>query len=189
MSAKRSKSFKDRLAAAKLPERTVPICFRADLMAEHEELERQLQQARQSTIPRMLAEMPEEMRIAEQITALEARMAEETEVFRVRALPRHEWNALTDKYPPPDGDAEAKVMGADFEPLMDEAVRLCVVEPVMDEDDWVKFAEVMTSRMFDLLSGAVWAVNRGESDVPKSLLASRVIRQHSVEQTQPAPTD
>ena len=80
-------------------------------------------------------------------------------------------------------------MGADFEPLMDEAVRLCVVEPVMDEDDWVKFAEVMTSRMFDLLSGAVWAVNRGESDVPKSLLASRVIRHHSVEQTQPAPTD
>ena len=48
-------SIKDRLAAAKLPERSIQVCLRGDLAAEFDELERKLREVREDAGPRRMA--------------------------------------------------------------------------------------------------------------------------------------
>jgi hypothetical protein len=79
------KNFKAMLAEAKLPERTVEICLRGDLVAEHEELNRQLefleQRGRRQPWPATAAPS-----WPSRSAALEAEMRDNTYPIRLRAL-------------------------------------------------------------------------------------------------------
>jgi hypothetical protein len=89
----------DLLAAARLPETTVPVCLRGDLAAEVEELERQL--ATQEAIPRVsIADGGQARATAERIAELQAEMDKFTRQFRLRAMDRHRWTAFILKHPP-----------------------------------------------------------------------------------------
>lgn len=177
MSAPRSKSLKDRLKAAKLPERSLQVCLRGDLQAEFDELERQLHAARADTGPagrRRVGEKSDALAIVEKQNAIREQMAAEMLDIRVRALPRAEWAALIRKYPPQDDHAGDKAMGVNLEGLMAEAIPACVVDPTLDDDDWAALDAVLSSADYDRILSAVWDVNRSGVDVPKSRLASLV---------------
>jgi len=183
------RAFKEALRNAKLPERTVRICLRADLIAEHEKAERELNESRSQTLAQTLGTSAAEVKLARRVEELQAEMESESHTFTVRALPRAEYRALTRAHPPRDGEAADKSENVNLETYPDALIRACVVDPVLDEEDWEAFAEVMTSRTFDDLYLAALLVNRGEADVPFSQTASRVIRLSDGGHKRPEPTE
>lgn len=169
-------TIKERLAAAKLPERSLRVCLRGDLAAEFDDLERQLKEARQgeSGGRKRVGSKSDAAVIAEKIQALQEQMAGEMLDLRIRALPRAEWQALVRKYPPGDDEGD-KAVGANLSGLMEEAIPACVVSPELDAEDWEQLNSVLSAAEYDRLLTVVWDVNRSGVDVPKSRLASLVM--------------
>jgi hypothetical protein len=180
-------SIKDKLKKARLPERTVQLCLNGDLVAAHEEAERQLEQAQRSGGDSLAGNGAAE--IAERIEALEAEMRESTETFILRALPqkksprddRPTWRELLDRHPP-RREADGEIVDADkgtmlnTETFYEDLIRVSVVSPEMDETDWDDLFGVITNAQFGELSMGAWLLNRGEVDIPFSLAASRMRR-------------
>lgn len=165
---------------AKLPERSVPICLRGDLVAEHELLDSQLVAALRQKVT-SLAGNPEAEELASRVRALEARMADETVTFTVRALPRREWAAMVAKHPPRKDDGgrvvDSDAMGVNVDDFVSAVLRKCVAEPVLGDDDWGHLVdECLSDAQYNRLADAMWQVNRREIDVPFSRAASTILR-------------
>jgi hypothetical protein len=180
-------SIKDKIKAARLPERTVEICFRGDLVAAHEQAERDLEQAQRAASNSLAGNGAEE--IAERIESLEAEMRESTEIFILRALPqkksprddRPTWRELLDRHPPRRGD-DGEIIEADRSILLNTAtfyedmIKACTISPEMDDEDWEVLFENVTNAQYGDLHQAAWFLNRGEVNIPFSLAASRMRR-------------
>jgi uncharacterized Ntn-hydrolase superfamily protein len=186
MPAKKPPTIKDRLKAAKLPERSVQVCLRGDLAAEFDELERRLAAVRAEEraggdrpSSQRMGQKSEAVVLAEKLTALRRKMAEEMLDIRVRALPRAEWQRHVREHPPQKGDEGDEAMGVDFNALMAVVTPLCIVEPEMDDEDWAALDSVLSSADYDRIMGAVWEVNRTGVDLPKSRLASLVMAENA----------
>lgn len=183
------KNFKQMLGDAKLPERTVPICLRGDLVAEFEEAERELDRLRRGREDSLDAGSEIGV-LADQIEALREQMRSETYTFRLRALPRRDFRALVAAHPPReevDEDGNKKInqddllTGANLTTLLDDLIRRSVVDPDMSSDDWDVLGEKLTDQQFDSLSNVAWGLNRAEVDIPFSLAASRISRNSAPE--------
>ena len=174
--------FKTMLAEAKLPERTVPICLRGDLVADFEAAERELQAA-QSGPDTSSLEGSAALVVVERMEALQTQMREHTYLFRVRALPRPKFKQLVADHGPRkdpetgDVDERDKYVGVNVDEFFPLLIRACVVDPVLDEDTWAELLdEKLTDKQFDALQNAAWFINRNDVDVPFSLAASRIRR-------------
>jgi hypothetical protein len=169
------RNFKAMLAEAKLPERTVQVCLRGDLVADHEAAERELEAAQRAASNSLAGNNA--AAIAERIEALEAEMREHTYEFRLRALPRHEFRALMSAHPPRDGERldTAYVVNADtFFPAL---IRASVVDPELNDVEWVDLlANRLTDFQFNDIFLTAWQLNAREVDIPFSLAASRMRR-------------
>lgn len=171
--------IKTMLAAARLPERTVPICLRGDLVAAHEQLERQLADIARRPVDSLAGSGAGE--IADRIEALQDEMRAATVTFRLRALPKPRWRALLAEHPPRQDDdgkpvPEDAAVGVNLETFWDAIIRPCIVDPVIDDDTWSLMAGDdgrLTDRQMGQLADAAWAVNRGEVNVPFSRAASQ----------------
>jgi hypothetical protein len=172
-------STRDKLRAAKLPERTVELCLRGDLQAEWEDLHRQLAEveARQA-IDKRLNPGGERKQIAGQIETLEEQMRADTIVFRMRALSRKAWNALLKEHPPRKDDDTDAVLGYNLDTFMAGAIRACTYAPDdLDEETWNDLLdESLTEHQFASLQNAVLALNVRQVSVPNSSAASRILR-------------
>lgn len=161
------------------PTTTVPVCMHADLTAEHEELERQLQAA--LTKPRdSLASGGNATELSERIKALEEQMRAHTVTFKFQALRRPDWKKLVAEHPP-RRDADGSLHERDKNLLFNvdtfftALIRACCTEPGLPEEVWeLLLDEKLTDRQFDELSNAAWYLNRGDVDVPLSRAASRL---------------
>lgn len=190
--------FATLLAGARLPERTVHLCLRADLVAEHEELDGQLSKLVDKPVAKFAGDGRGELK--QRIEALEAEMTAATYPFRFRALPKPAWRAFVAAHPPRKDDAgevdEADALiGVNRETFFDVLVRRCCIDPVLDDQGWRKLLgdseaeqarltaagrehEIeegkLTDRQLDRLSDAAWGINRRDIDVPFSRAASRL---------------
>lgn len=195
------KNIKQMLKAAKLPETTVPICLRGDLQAEFEAAERELAEAERKPADSLAGNGARA--IAERIEALREQMREHTIDFRLRALHRHAWKALRDKHPArrkEDGSADERDMfvGVNLDAILDELIRVCLVAPELDEEDWRTLLGdtdeerarldaagepveegTLTDRQWNQLADAAWTLNRGEVSVPFSRAASKILNSAS----------
>jgi hypothetical protein len=197
------KDVKAMLKAAKLPEDSVPICLRGDLQAQFEQAERELAEAeaRRKANDSLAGDGSRE--IAERIESLREQMHENTVDFVFRALHRHAWKALRDRHPPrckEDGSPDERDMfvGVNLDTIFDELIRSCLVEPVLDEEDWrVLLGDsdeqrarreaggepvedgTLTDRQWNQLADAAWTLNRGEVSVPFSRAASKILHSAS----------
>jgi hypothetical protein len=180
------RNFKAMLAEAKLPERTVDICLRGDLVAEHEDAERELEQAEKKATDSLAGNGVSE--IVERIEALEEQMREATQTFTLRALPhrrsarddRPTHNELRRAHPPRRDEAgeivESDDIGYNVETFNEALVRLCAVEPELDAADWDELLAVISEGQFSVLASACLFLNRGDINVPFSRAASRAKR-------------
>lgn len=177
--------IKDKIRRATLAEATVSLCLNGALVAEFEQHERELQAAKRNASDTLDGNAAV-VEIAERMEALRERMTEDTEVFRLRALPRNRWRELVDQHQPRRGedgalDKRDAAIGVDVSTMFPALVRASVVSPVLDAEDWSALLGdestdgVLTDAQFDALSGAAWRLNRSEVDIPFSFTASRIL--------------
>lgn len=175
-------TFQEKIANAKLPELTVPICLRGDLVAEIEQADRELVNAGAS--PSTGMEDGARLReLAERIEALrdEMRQDDANHTFVLRALPGNVYRALKAQHPPrldEDGDVVAsdRVLGANIDTLAEPLLRACCIDPVLDDATWKSVEPILTDGQYDQLANAALRVNQGLVTVPFSRAASRVMR-------------
>lgn len=189
---RKPKNIKDRLAKARLAEKTVRVCLRGDLAAEFESLEQQLKAAiederREDTRPRRSGQKPESVRLAERQEKVREQMADEMLTLTVRALPQHRWREIVAKHPPREDHDGDRALGVNLQPFAAEVMPLCIVDPELDDEDWERLNDVISSGDFDRIFDAVWSVNRSGVDLPKSLTASRVMAVYNAASTSPEP--
>jgi hypothetical protein len=163
------------LAAAKLPERSVELCLRGDLVARLQELQRELTDAdREEKVGGSLAG-GESVRISEEIRTLREEMLDHTMVVRLRALPRKSKAKLIADHPPREDHETDRLVGFNEETTTAALLRACAFEPALDEDDWARLEDVLSDGQWVALNNAVWSVNTQDVDIPFSRRASQIL--------------
>ncbi len=192
-------SISEKMAAATTAgraERTVSICFRGDLVARLEDLERRGKEAKVAAV----AASKEDAGVGEvidEIRELQEEMRDSTEVFRLRSLAPRRYRTMKEQHPP-RRDEDGKLNKADaqlgynrdtFLPLL---IRACTVSPEMTAQEWrellgdndaeallleeqgrdADIAEgLLTYAQFMDLAGAAYELNEGDVSVPFSVIA------------------
>lgn len=185
------------LLGGKLPEDTVPVCTRGDLVDEYRRVADELAQARiRATADPRLA--------GSGTPALDARIEElhgqieaATVPFRLRALAPRRWRELVEQHPPrkvggnavhPD-DAGVGVNRETFFPAL---IRVSTVEPKLRDETWDQLldpdGELLNVAQFQRLWRTCWDLNKQEPDVPFSLAGLLTTRSSASESGSPAPS-
>lgn len=172
---KKKADVKSILASAKLAERSVELCLRGDLVAQMQELQRQLIEAEQQEKATGSLDGGQARVLAEQVEALHEEMLDHSIDVRFRALPRRKWTALVAAHPPREDNDVDRAMGLNQETFFDAAIRACAAEPTFDEADWESLDGVLSDAQWNTLANAAWAVNARDVDVPFSQRASRIL--------------
>lgn len=188
------RTFKDKLAVARLAERSISVCLRGDLAADFDAAERELKQAQES--PADSKEGPGVGSVIDRIDALREEMLEHTEEFRLRALPDATFHAFKAAHPPrrdDDGTLNATdaQLGFNVETFFDALLKVSVASPdmgvdvdayletlragghpVLPDGDWPELMKVLTNKQYSDLTDLAWFLNRGEISIPFSQAAS-----------------
>lgn len=167
-------SVRELIKAAKLPEKTVELCLRGDLVAEWEDLDRQLRQ--QDSGDKRLVGSPNSKRIATRMQKLEQEMTDSTVVFRLRALSRRAFMDFLAAHPPREDDERDQLLGYNRETYFADLTRTCLVEPVLDDDEWEPLLEALSARQWDVLSATAVSLNTDDVSVPFSVAASHILQ-------------
>jgi hypothetical protein len=177
------KNFKEMLGTARLPERTVEICLRGDLVADHQAAERELEKAEKQTGNSLAGNGSAE--IAERIRALEAEMQDSVVEFRLRAMPAPKFRAFKADHPIRIEDGEQNkqdaIFGFDTDKGFEPLTRMCLADPELDDETWTQLMDTLTEQQFEELAAAAWYLNRGEVDIPFSSAASRLMQASAAE--------
>ncbi len=172
--------FADMLASAKPAERTIAICLRADLVADFEVAERDLEVAIEKGSTSLAGSGAAEL--AERIEALQTEMRDSTVDFRLRAMPRGKFRALIGAHEP-RRDAEDNVVeddrlsGVNSETFYPALIRASTVAPEPTDAEWQQLLdETLSDAQYEELFTVAWQLNRSPIDVPFSRAASRYRR-------------
>ncbi len=159
-------AFADIKAAAKLPERSVPVCLRGDLQSEYEDLERQHRVAEAAARGTLAGSTEDATAIKELMAALRDQMRESTHAFIFRALPRKKWRDLVAEHRPRDQD-RAKGLDYNQDTFPVAAIQACCIDPVMSVKEVEELCdEVLTQGQWDQLFLAVFLLNKDDIEVP-----------------------
>jgi hypothetical protein len=175
--------WRDKLKQARLPEAVVPIVLRGDLAAEHEQLTRQLEDAKSRKANSLAGSGTGQ--IEDRLREIADEMRDSVVEFTLRALPRVKrpgdrrpsWRELREQYPPREknGDMLREDILAGFvdakafpEPL----VKASIISPELTDDDWDELLPNISDGQFDVLVDAAWTLNRGKVEIPFSSAGS-----------------
>ena len=165
---------------AKRPERTMHVCVAADLVDKHQtlnaELAELLAEERRSGKggSRRLNDASESRKKADEITALEAEMADASVEIRLRAVPAFEWREWRNNNQAREGVELDERLGVNSDELIGDMVRRCIVDPEFDDDDWATWTREVAAAEQLSLAILVFSMHEQRVDVPKSPLASLV---------------
>jgi hypothetical protein len=174
----------DLLNDAALPEKTVEICLRGDLVAEVEDLERELRDVRTSI--ETMADRGRARQLAEQIEKAREAMRQASVVFRFRGLNRRAWSALVVGNPPRKDVEGDRALGYNPEMFFPALIRACLIEPSLDDEQWEQLDALLSSAQYDALVDASLAVSRRKVDVPFSFASSAVLADSDETSRQPS---
>lgn len=161
------------LTGARLPEDTVPVCTRQDLVAEWSRLGRELAaaQVKNAADPRLAG--GDTSALVERMEALRAEVEASTVEFRLRALAPKRWSELVEEHPPRKDDEDDLRMEVNRETFLPELVKRSTVEPKLKEETWQALldpeSELLSRPQWRRLWRACWDLNVKELDVPFSV--------------------
>lgn len=150
-------------------EKSVTLVMDGGLLAEHEELTERLQRALQRSA-NSLAGGTGARALAEQVEAVEARLADATATFRFRGLGRNQFRRLIEDHKGEDGAVWDK------ETFPVALVAACSLNPRMSEDDVRGLGDTITDGQWEELWDAAFAACREADDIPFNVAASVVTR-------------
>lgn len=162
------------LDAARLPEATVDICLRGDLVAEWEQAEKQLRDAHNGSARTLAGGSVEEAELAKRVRELEEEMRGSTISVKLRAMRRPDWAKLVADHPPRKGNDGDKQLQINQETFYDALIAASIVEPALDAERTQRFLDALSDAQFDKLAARAWILNRKDVDVPFSQIASRI---------------
>ena len=170
-------------------EESTQICLRPDLLDEFEAADAELVKSRAADLAgNRLADgtSAKTRKLAEKVLGLQEQIDGTAITFRFKAMSKDRWRALCDAHPPrPKNRLDASV-GYNCDAVLDEAVRLCLLDPVFDmcekpECDheacgsWEQLVKKLNPSEWNELTETVNSVNQGVVDAPKSVLASQIL--------------
>ena len=165
-----------------LPEDSVQVCLRRDLLEARDKAENDLISAKAAVLDgrRMnpvgghnTAEIQE---LAEEVQRLEQEIDEKSPWFRFRAIDSDKFEALAAEHPPREDNRLDLMRGYDYESLSKALVRKCLIDPVFSDEGWAKLRAACPIGEWSALRDAVMELNGQKVIVPpKSLLASQVL--------------
>jgi hypothetical protein len=168
-----TRTFHDVTKLASRPTDTVSLCLAGELVEEHAQLERQLEDAPAAT---SVSEVSPKRVIAEQIVALQEQMKEATVEFHLRALPSRQWGVLFADQPQRKEGESAE----DWEPRwfawQAQMVSRTCLDPAMDAEQVGELVDLLHYRAWVELATKSYVLNMGEVDVPNSAAASELTR-------------
>lgn len=169
-----SVDIEEALAGAELPETTVELCLRRDLVAQFRDLERQLATASRE-VPSLGERAPARV-VAEQLEALREEMTRRSVRFRLRAMPALDWSVFHTRMPQRGNDDDAEKYARDkWYPWVAELVSRCCVDPKMSVEQIGRLVDRLSAAQWDELCDAAWGLNANREGVPFSEAASAVI--------------
>lgn len=175
-------SWRDKVKAARLPEKIVPLVMRGDLAVEHGRLVAEIEQAKERGVSSLAGKGTAVLE--EQLRALEAEASDSVVRFKLRALPRSAragdnrptWRELNDAHPPRTEDGMMNLRdriagGINHETFPEPMLRACIIavdedDVPMNDADWAELMGALTEGHFDALVKASWDLNRDVVDVP-----------------------
>ena len=159
-------TFDEIRALAKLPEKSVEVCFRGDLQAEYEGLERELRRAKAASLGTLAGTSEDAKAIEELMAGLREQMRESSRTFTLRALPKKRWSDLHAQHKPRDEDRANRLdYNGDTFPVA--AVAACLIDPVLTVKEVEELVdEVLTQGQWDDLFLAVFLVNKANVEIP-----------------------
>lgn len=178
---KPKQSLEQLLSAAQRPEKSVPICLRAELQAEYEDLGQQLQEA-QTARRGMLTGGADGPGIAARMAEVREEMQDAVVQFRLRALPPKQFRKLLAAHPSPD--PKKQFNDETFGPALLKATTVDVraadgTVRALTDAEWESLigddGTLSTGQQDKLVDGS-WILNKQDIAVPFSQLASTVTK-------------
>lgn len=159
-------TFADIKGAAKLPEKTVPLCLRGDLQSEYEGLERELKHAKNANAGTLAGTSEDAKALEELMSGLREQMRENTHVFTLRGLPKKKYSDLVAKHPARDEDRMNR-LDHNAETFPTVLIQACCIDPVMTLTEVEELCdEILTQGQWDALFIAAYLLNRSDVEVP-----------------------
>lgn len=152
--------IEDIIGEAQLPQRTVTICVRGDLVARWEELHEQWRTAPDKA--ESLASAGPKAALAAQLRELQEEMAAASRIFVFQALPPADYSALISQHPPKTGTQGR----FNAESLRGPLVSACAVNPTMTLDQVARLFAKLSEGQARELGDAAYLANEGGVDIP-----------------------
>lgn len=158
---------------------TTELCMRPDLIEAHESAQEELAQSRMDDAGsgRLAggAASAKTKKLAERVQQIEAEIAENAIVFKMRAMPQDKWRSLCDNHPPRKNNDMDYMRGYNADAVIDAGVRVCLYDPVFDDASWAEFMAVVNPSEWQELRTCFNLANQAVVDAPKSELASQIL--------------
>lgn len=168
-----STEFEKILAAAKLPERTVTLCLREDLVAEYERLDTELRTASR-TAPSLGDPAPAAV-IARRMDEVRQEMLAHQRQFLLRAWPARKFAALRDSMPKKtDGQTDEQFADV-WHAAVCDVVSKMLITPSATPQQVAALAERLAESQWLELSNAAWDINARGQAIPFSVAASAIL--------------
>lgn len=168
------------LGVARLPEQTVPICLRGDLIEQLEAAREALARHQDGGLPEGVVDNrlaphtattadPELVNLQAAVDEAEAAVREHVLPFRVRGLTRPDYRALREAHPPRDDAREDRATGVNEATFPDALLRACLVNPpIRDDAQFTRLVGVLSEAQHDELVLACLQLTRRKTDLPFS---------------------
>ena len=163
---------KQLIKQARLPEDTVSLCLRADLVAEYERVQDEHAKAQESAGQSLAGSGGAVAALDERLAELREEMSGSTLTLTLRALPSHRYQELMDQHPPrvtDEGVDRRDRLGYNSSTFFPALARACTIAPELDDEDWEGLlgddASVSDAQVSKLCNKA-YALNRKEVDLP-----------------------
>ncbi|MEU1240038.1 hypothetical protein ABZ388_06735 [Micromonospora parva] len=168
-----SMDVKELIKGARLPEDTVPLCLRTDLVTEYEQLLGERAKAQEAAGKSLAGSGGAVQALDDRLAELRARMQESTLTVTLRALPSARYQALVDEHPPrvvdDQVDRRDRVFGFNVVTFFLALAKACTVDPHLDDEDWEALVGEdgkLTDAQVGALTDTAWKLNRKDVDLP-----------------------
>lgn len=166
-------SIDDILGQIKLPERVYSLCLRADLRAEWEQAEAELDASAGDVFDTLAGVSAASKALAKRVQQLEADMAEHTVPVKLRALAHKVWSDLVAAHPPRDDSDDRQWNAETFGVAL---LAAAAIDPAMSVEQAGQLVDRLTLGQWSELFATLIELNGTAVDVPKSSRAYELLR-------------
>lgn len=164
----------DFLGELQLPQVSVPLTARSDLLGEYAQLQEEYDQSLRESDDSLAGSRSQE--IKDKMHDLEDRMAASVRHFVFEALPQQAYSKLLAQHPPKETDRKA-MTGFNRETFPKALIAACSHTPKISPAKAEQLCNRLTDGQFGKLWNAVIALNVGDDVPPKSVRHSSLVEE------------